>query len=174
MTNSPLTLDGFPKNKDKFVRLIEFFKKTLDICNDLNITPVLDGSLAVFAYTGNQEMNVNDVDLSCPEADFHRIIEALEQKGLNYKLREWHVLQVLQDDLKVDLGSAEYWLKNLQIDYETLQVDDYRIKMLGLNSLKEFYKRGMDDRATKADERMKYEALKEKYELLNSVTQTNY
>lgn len=169
-----LTLDGFPKNKDKFVRLIEFLKEILDICNDLNITPVLDGSLAVFAYTGNQEMKVNDVDLFCPEVDFHRIIEALEEKGINYKLREWHVLQVLRDDLKVELDSAEYWLKDLQIDYETLQVDDYRVKMLGLKSLKEFYKRGMDDRATKADERMKYEALKEKYELLNSVPQTNY
>ena len=46
--------------------------------------------------------------------------------------------------------------------------------MLGLNSLKEFYKRAMDDRATQADERMKYEALKEKYELFDSVTRTNY
>jgi hypothetical protein len=168
-----LTLDGFPKNKDKFVRLIEYFKEILDICNDLRIAPVLDGSLAVFAYTGYQEMNVNDVDLSCPEADFPGIIKALEEKGMNYKLREWHVLQVSKDDLEVELGSTEYWLKNLPIDYETLQVDDYKIKMLGLNSLKEFYKRGMEDK-TDENERMKYEALKEKYELLNSVTQTNY
>jgi len=117
-------------------------------------------------------MNVNDVDLSCSEADFHKIIDALEQKGINYRLREWHVLQVLQDDLKVDLDSAEYWLRDLQTDYDTLQVDDYRVKILGLDSLKECYKRGLDDKATKADERMKYESLKQKYELLKSVAET--
>jgi len=48
-----ITLDGFPQNKDKYIRLFEFFNEILDICNDLNITPILDGSLAVFEYTRN-------------------------------------------------------------------------------------------------------------------------
>lgn len=166
-------IDGFPKNKNKFIRLIDFLKEILDICTDLGIAPVLDGSLAAFVYSGNHEMNVNDVDLSCPEADFPRIIKILEEKDIRYQLMEWHVLQIFKDDLKVEFGSAEYWLKNLQIGYETLQVGDYIINMLDLNSLREFYKQGMDDKAAKENERMKYEALKEKYELLYSMSQTN-
>lgn len=162
--------NSFPRNEDKFIGLIEFFKKILDICNNLNISPVLDGSLAVFAYTGNRDMNVNDIDLSCPEAEFPRIIKILEEKGISYKLREWHVLQILKDDLKIDLGSAEFWLNDLPKDYETLQIDDYRIEMLSLSSLKEFYKRGMENRAKKGNEdeneKVKYGDLKVKYDAL--------
>jgi hypothetical protein len=165
-----LTLDGYPKNKAKFVRLIEFFKHIMDICRDLNITPVLNGSLAVFAYIGNQEMKVNDVDLSCSEADFPRIIKSLEEKGINYHLRDYHVLQVLEDDLKIDFDSAGYWLSDLPLNYTKLHVDDQQIKMLALDSLIAFYKRGMEDKEAKTGERMKYKALKEKYELLQSVT----
>ena len=166
-----VTLHHFPKNKDKFTRLIEFFKEVLDICDELNIAPVLNGSLAVFIYTGNQEMNVNDVDLSCSEMDFPRIISALEARGIEYELREWHALQILKDDLKVELDSVEYWYKDLSMDRATLQVDNYKVNMLTLSSLKEFYQQGMKDRAVKTDvnEKMKYEALKIKFEALEKV-----
>lgn len=166
-----ITLNGYPRNKNKVFRLIEFFKEILDICNALDITPVLDGSLAVFAYTADQAMLVNDVDLSCPEAEFPRIIDVLEEQGKSYKLREWHVLQILRDDLKIELGSIEYWYKDLPIDCETLEIDDYRIRMLGLSSLTEFYRRGMEDRAKKTEEneKIKYDALKGKYDALNKV-----
>src|ERR1041384_2382194 len=100
-----LTLQRYPKNKEKFIRLLEFFKEILDLCHALNIAPILDGSLAVFAYTRDHEMNVNDVDLSSPESEFPKVSQALEAKGISYKLREWHVLQILKDDLKVELGS---------------------------------------------------------------------
>lgn len=132
------TIEGFPKNREKFVRLIDFFKRVLDICGDLKINPILDGSLAVFAYTNSQNMDVNDVDLSCPEADFSRIIAVLEEKEIEYKLREWHVLQILHGDLKVELGAVEYWLEGLPVELETLQIDEYRVNMLGLNSLQAF------------------------------------
>ena len=166
-----ITLNHFPKNKDKFIRLIEFFKEVLEICNDLKIAPVLDGSLAVFAYTKNQEMSVNDVDLSCSETEFPKIISALEEKRINYRVREWHVIQVLKDDLKIELGSTEYWYKDLPTDRETLQIDDYKITMLGLNSLRAFYRQAIEDRAKKTDvnEKIKYEALKAKYEMLEKV-----
>jgi hypothetical protein len=165
------TLSHFPKNKDKFVRLIDFFKEVLDICNDLDVAPVLDGSLAVFIYTESKEMNVNDVDLSCSETEFRRIMSVLEERNISYKLREWHVLQILKDDLKIEFGSMEYWYKDLPIDCEILQIDSYKINMLSLNSLREFYRQGVKDRAEKTDEndKIKYEALKLKFEALEKI-----
>lgn len=165
MADFVITLSHFPKNKDKFLRLIEFFKEVLDICSEVNIAPVLNGSLAVFAYTENQEMNVNDVDLSCSEMEFPKIISILEERDIRYKLREWHVLQILRDDLKVELDSMEYWYKDLPMDCETLQIDNYRVNMLGLNSLMEFYRQGMKDGV----EKVKYEALKSKFEALEKI-----
>jgi hypothetical protein len=166
-----ITLNHFPKNKDKFVRLIEFFKVVLNICDELSITPLLNGSMAVFAYTEDQKMNVNDVDLSCSETEFPRIINILEERGIGYKLREWHVLQVLRDDLKVELDSMEYWYKGLPIECETLQMDNYEVNMLSLSSLMEFYRQGMRDRVGKTDEneKSKYEALKLKLQALEKI-----
>ena len=170
-----IMLNHVPKNKDKFVRLIDFFKEILIICNELKITPVLNGSLAVFAHTEDQEMNVNDVDLSCSEIEFPRIIDILEERGIGYKLREWHVLQVLRDDLKIELDSVEYWYKDLPIECETLQVDHYRVNMLGVNSLVEFYRQGMRDRVEKTDEseKAKFEGLKSKFEALEKIKDRN-
>jgi hypothetical protein len=166
-----ITLNHFPKNKEKFVRLIEFFKEILGICGELNLTPVLNGSLAVFAYTGNHEMDVNDVDLSCSETEFPRIMSALEDRCIGYRLREWHVLQIFRNDLKVELDSVEYWYKGLPMNCETLQVDNYQVSMLGLNSLMEFYRQGMKDRAEKTgeDDKMKYKGLKLKFEALEKL-----
>jgi hypothetical protein len=166
-----ITLSHFPKDKEKFVRLIEFFKEILDICGELNINPVLNGSLAVFAYTANPEMDVNDVDLACSETEFPRISRALEERGIAYKLREWHVLQIFRNNLKVELDSVEYWYKDLPMDHETLQVDNYQVSMLGLNSLREFYRQGIKDRVEKTgeNEKMKYEALKLKFEALEKI-----
>lgn len=132
---------------------------------------MLNGSLAVFAYTQDQDMAVNDVDLACSETEFPKIISALETGNVTYKLRDWHVLQILKDDLKVELDSLEYWYEDLPIACETLQIDDYRMSMLDLNSLREFYRRGMKDRAGQAmeNEKAKYEALKAKYEALEKL-----
>jgi len=170
-----ITFSHFPKNKDKFVRLIEFFKEVLNICGELNITPVLSGSLAVFVYTAAQEMDVNDVDLSCSETEFPRIINALEARDISYRLRAWHVLEIIRDDLKVEFDSVEYWYKDLPVECEILQVDNYRVNMLGLNSLIEFYRKGMNDRVGKTDEneKTKYEALKLKFEMLEKIKARN-
>jgi hypothetical protein len=168
-----IVLDFFPKNQDKFLRLIEFCKVVLDVCHDLGISPILNGSLAVFAYTKNQELNIHDVDLACSEREFPGIIAALEERGINYKLKEWHVLQILKEDMKVELDSIEYWYKGLSMLGETLQIDSYKINMLNLKSLKELYRRGMNETADKTEEedRIKYEALKVKYEALEKVNE---
>jgi len=166
-----VVLNHFPKDKDRFLRLIEFCKEVLKICNDLGISPILNGSLAVFAYTGSEDINVNDVDLACLETEFPKIITALQERSISYKLKEWHVLQILKDDLKVELDSIEYWYKDLSMVRETLQIGEYKINMLDLNSLKELYGRGMRDTIDKTEEneRRKHEALRAKLEALEKV-----
>jgi len=166
-----IKLVHFPKNKDKFLRLIEFFREVLDICSDLSIPLVLNGSLAVFAYTENQDMYINDIDLFCSETEFPRIMTVLEERNIDYKLREWHVLQILKDDLKIELDSMEYWYKDLPMDYETLQIDNCQITVLSLDSLREFYRQGVKDRVgkTNENEQIKYEALKIKLEALEKI-----
>ena len=166
-----IVLDYVPKNTDRFLRLIEFCKEVLDICGDLGLSPILNGSLAVLAYTKDGNMIVNDVDLACSEKEFPKIISALEERSIRYKLKEWHVLQIWKDDLKVELDSVEYWYKDLSTVGETLQIDEHRINMLSLKNLKELYQRGMKDTANKMEEneRRKYGALKEKYEALEKV-----
>lgn len=166
-----IALVHLPHDKERFVRLMDFFKEVLDICKDLNISPVLDGSLAVFAYTANQQMSVKDVDLTCSEIEFPRVMRVLDEKSIRHVSKEWHVLQIWQDDLKIELGSMEYWYRDVPNEYETLQIDEYQVRMLRLNDLREFYKQGMEDRAKKTgeNERSKYEALKAKYEALKKV-----
>ena len=166
-----IVLNYFPKNKDQFLRLIEFCEEVLDICSDLGISLILNGSLAIFAYTKNQEMDVNDVDFACSETEFPKIISVLEKRSVSYKWKEWHVLQILKDDLKVELDSIEYWYKDLSLSGETLQIDHHRINMVSLKTLQELYKRGMQEAVNKIEEneKRKYEALKEKYEALERV-----
>src|SRR4030042_6688518 len=118
-----IILQGFPRNKDKYVRLIEFFKEILDICGEIDIHPVVDGSLAVFAYTRNKNIDINDIDLSISETEFPKIIRVLKTKGIKYRSRDFHVLEVIKDDLKVGFGSADQWSTNLPTDYQTLQID---------------------------------------------------
>ena len=149
------------------------FKEVLEICDNLGVESIVDGGLAVFAYTQDSELVVGDIDTGFPEVDFPRMIKALEERGIEYKLMDWHVLRVLRDDLKIELGSVEYWYKDWPISLETLQLDTRQVKMLGLESLIEFYRRGMESKAKEANEsegkRAKYEDLKAKYEKLRGL-----
>ena len=103
-----------PKNKEHFSRLLDFCEAVVAICSELGISPVLNGSLAVFGYTMHEAMKVNDIDLACSELEFSRIIYALDANEITHELKEWHVLQALKYDLKVEVDSIEYWMKELQ------------------------------------------------------------
>ena len=56
--------DERPRNREHFARLLEFCQEVVAICDELDITPMLSGSLAVFGYTKDQAMEVNDIDLA--------------------------------------------------------------------------------------------------------------
>ena len=120
-------------------------------------------------------MNVNDVDLAIPEVEFPKLVRVLKNKGIAYKLKEWHVLQVFKRDLKIEFDSMEFWLKGLPKDFKMSQIDGYDVKILSLSGLRAFYKRGSEDRLKRGDknEREKYASLKATYELLQKVVLTD-
>jgi len=160
-----------PQNREHFSRLLEFCKQVIAICSDLDIAPVLCGSLAVFGYTQDQAMTVNDIDLACSELEFPRLSNALKAMGIAHELKDWHVLQIRKDDLKVEFDSLEYWMVDLPEDYDTLIVDGCTFKVVGLSGLRELYRRGLEATAGQSDEanRAKHSAIAEKHETLCSV-----
>lgn len=157
-----------PKNREHFERLLEFGKQVVAICGELGVEPVLSGSLAVFGYTKNQRLVVNDLDLACPEASFARLVNAFDANGIAHELKDWHVLQVTEHDLKVDFDSMEYWMTDLPATYETMLIGDLSFKVIGLPGLQELYRRGLEANAGKNDRasQTKYSRLHEKYEYL--------
>ncbi len=51
-----------PSNEQHFLTLMSFARDVLALCDDVGITPFLDGSLAVFAYTQDSSLEVHDID----------------------------------------------------------------------------------------------------------------
>jgi len=163
-----------PYNREHFSRLLEFCQEIISICQDLDIEPVLSGSLAVFGYTRDRTMGVNDVDLACSELEFPRLSCALEARGIAHAVREWHVLQARQGDLKVEFDSMEHWMANLPEGYDVLAIDTCVFKVVSLAGLKELYRRGLEATAGQSDQAAKHSAITQKYDMLCSPVLLSY
>jgi hypothetical protein len=158
-----------PKSKEHFTRLLAFYSEINVVCTGLGIEPVLTGSLAVFAYTRDGEMEVHDIDLACSEQEFPRLGRALETKGIAHEIMPWHVLQARRDDLKVEFDSMEHWMAGLPQGYDTLVIGGLSFNVVGLASLQELYRRGLEATAGNEGEQAKHQTLKIKYEALCTV-----
>lgn len=160
-----------PQNTAHCSNLLALYHEILPVCQSLRLTPLLTGSLAVFGYTRNQLLRVNDIDLACPESAFPRLSDALAAHGMKSEVKDWHVLQVRRGELKIEFDSLEYWFAGVSTDYDTLVIDDYVFNIVTLSSLQELYRRGLVELARQrdADKRAKYTAIAEKYALLCAV-----
>ncbi len=160
-----------PQNSEHFFRLLGFYQEVVPVCHDLHITPLLSGSLAVFAYTRNPMMRVNDLDLACSESAFPRLNCVLAAQGVEAEVRAWRVLQVRKADLKVEFDSLEYWFAGVPTDHDTLIIGESVFNVVCLPSLQELYRRGLEEVARQHDavSRAKYAAIAEKYALLCAV-----
>lgn len=160
-----LSIKDFPSNKDLFIKLINFCKEILLVCKEQGVEPVVYGSLAVFVYTKNLKMKVNDIDMLVKEEDFSKIIGALKENGIKFKYdKKWHVLQVLSDNLKIEFDSVDFWQKDLPRDFKELDFYGLTVKILGLDVLKEVYKKASEVSQDKALEN------KRKFEELNKLS----
>lgn len=128
----------------------------------------------MFLYTKNDDILVNDIDLSHPEKDYPKIEFALNEAGLNAKIQDWHVLQVRKDDLKVEFGDTDFWYPGVPIVHQDyLEVGDHKLKILELDSLISFYEIGLKNLNLDKDKKQKYHEVKTKYEMLKKVANQN-
>jgi hypothetical protein len=162
--------DRQPKNGAHWARLMAFCREVLAVCHDLGIEPVLSGSLAVFGYTQDPAMRVNDIDLACSEREFPRLCRALEAQGIVCVVKAWHVLQARSGDLKVEFDSLEHWMADVPGGTNTLVVGECAFKVVSLAGLTELYRRGLEATAGADDEnqRAKHSAIAAKFAALCS------
>jgi hypothetical protein len=140
------------------------------VCDQIGITPVLDGSLAVLANAGDSAMEIHDIDFSCPESRFPQLQQALESLGSECRIRSWHVLQARRGDLKIEFGATELGNQGIPDRHETVKVGAIQCTMIGIDGLHEQYRRGLVETARQDDEigRQKHRAYQEKLRLLGS------
>ena len=166
--------DDLPGNRAHVSALLAFAREVVAICEALNIAPVLSGSLAVLAYTRDSQLAVNDIDLACSEQDFPKLSAALMARGIEVRLKPWHVLQARRSSLKVEFDSTEHWVANLPDGLEpqeTLLIGGCEFQMVGRANLIELYRRGLVAMASTAAthdaaDQAKYAAILEKYRAL--------
>jgi hypothetical protein len=163
-----------PGNGDHFQRLMAFAREVLDACDEAGVEPVLDGSLAVFAYTQDPSMEVHDVDFSCSESVFPRLCRALNERGIHCEIRSWHVLQARRDGLKAELGAVEHWNRGIPDGRETARIGDIEFQIIGSDGLREQYRRGLENTANGAPDSdvPKHRRIAEKLRLLDELHQS--
>lgn len=165
-----------PGNRDHFQRLMAFAGEVLRACDEAGVEPVLDGSLAVFAYTRDPSVEAHDVDLSCPEADFSRLCRALQGRGIHCEIRPWHVLQARRDGLKVEFGAVEHWNRGIPDHHAPVRIAGIAFQVIGLDGLREQYRRGFENTAEGAadSDLPKHRSIAEKLRLLDAVREATH
>lgn len=166
-----IELTANPKNREHFDRLMSFAREVLRVCEELGIQPILSAGLAVFAHTQDPTMEVHDVDFSCSELQFPRLQQALEAQGIDCRVTSWHVLQAVRNDLKVEFDATEHWLRDIPERFEILKVGEIQFQMVGIEGLRELYRRGLIDTGGKPDDgnRAKHRAIAQKLRLLDAL-----
>lgn len=139
-------IEKFPKNKNKFIRLTKFLDEIIEILNQIKVKPIIYGSFAVFTYTKNIKMCVNDIDILFPEKGFNKIIPILNLKKIKYNYdTKWHVLQIIKDDLKIELDSIEFWNSNISKKCEKINLNNKEMLIINLQSLKLIYEKAIKE-----------------------------
>jgi len=154
----------------RFQRLHAFAREILAICDELDIDPFIDGSVAVQAYAQDAAITIHDVDLNCSEADFPRLHAALISRGIRSEITTWHVLQARRDDLKVEFGATEFWMQDITPADDRLQFGDRTLSIVGLDDLRDLYRRGVEETRGLLEHRAKHEDCRRKLSLLDALS----
>jgi hypothetical protein len=143
-TGATIRLGPLPTNRAHFDELWSFCADVLRVCSELGVEPIMNASLAVLAHTKCPDLEVHDVDLSCPEAAFARISDAFAGTDVTSEIMEWHVLELHRGDLKVEFDSAEVWMQGLSDVTDEFSHEGSTVRVVTREDLAILYRRGVE------------------------------
>jgi len=136
---------SYPANREHFARLVPFAQRIIAVCKENGMRPVIYGSFAHFAYTGDKGMNVNDVDIYLDEKDYPKLLRLLKKEKIKAEYNpKWHTLVIKKGDLRVEVDSIDFWYKPLRgksLPRRFEKVDFYGnlVDMISLTNLERLY-----------------------------------
>jgi hypothetical protein len=159
-----ITVKEYPANRKHFVRLKEFCKEILGICEETGVIPIAYGSLAFFGYTRDKNVIIHDIDLLVPESSLGKIRKLLQKRKIKYSYRaSWHGIKVFKNSLVIELDAAGFWQKGIPKSFKYFNFSGLTVRTLNIGSLKKIYKRA----ARISHERP--EKSREKFEILEKL-----
>jgi hypothetical protein len=122
--------------------LLAFGQEFISLCHGIDISPVVYGSLACLVHLKDSSLNVNDIDFLVREADFPKLIEASRRlSGLRFEPTDYHSIKFYRAELKVAFDAIEHYLKGIKIETKRTTINGHAFEILGINPLKESYRR---------------------------------
>lgn len=105
-----ITVKTHPANREQFNNLKVFCQKFLQICDHLQVVPIIYGSLAFFAYVKDKTIVINDLDFLVPEKFLKKIAKSLSAAKIQSEYSpKWHSIEITDGDLKIEFDSREFW-----------------------------------------------------------------
>jgi hypothetical protein len=123
--------------------LFDLGRAMIDHCRALSLAPVVYGSLAYLALTGDAALGVHDIDFLIDEDAFTRL---LERVGLDEACRaeetSYHTIKIFRAGAKVSFDSISHYLAGLSWTKQTHVVDGLEFDAVDKQTLVEAYRRG--------------------------------
>jgi len=142
-------------NQNDFSRLLAFAQVLFSMCSELNVQPVVYGSLAYAFYTKDEKININDIDLLVPEASFPRIVAAVKTNpSVTYEETTYHSLKLFRDGVKISFDSIEEYYRDLPCNFMEGKINGIAFRLVPQEALKEVYKRGAETIPMKKEQYM--------------------
>lgn len=155
-------------SRGSICQLLAFADDVLRVCDSVGIKPILDGSMAVKIHTRNSSIEVRDIDFNCPEDDFSRLQQGLQEAGIFCEIQPWHVLQARRDGLKVEFGAIEFWMQGITEPFEAGELGRHTVRMVSRTALRELYQRGFDATANDPSGRENHQKIEGKLRALDA------
>ena len=134
----------YPTNKKHFIKLIDFSKELLKICDKIKVKPIIYGSYMLLDYTKNKKLKINDIDFYIREKDLSKVIKVLKEKGINHDYSgKWHTLQVKKGNLKIEFDSLDFWYNGPK-KLAKVNLNGKIVRALSLEGLKHIYKKASE------------------------------
>lgn len=144
-----------PHNQGDFSKLLAFAQELFLKCVELDVQPVVYGSLAYAFYTKDEKININDIDLLVPESFFLRIMTAAKNlPDVTYEETTYHSLKLFRDGVKISFDAIEEYYRGLPRNFEEGKINDIAFKLVPQEALKEVYKRGAETIPMKKEQYM--------------------